>query len=349
MEAFDEDFNLTKTYYKGLEAIVTSKPVHSKRWYFDYLYDSEMEGQCVDAFLLYHQVMVPFVNGLAYIFDNHVAPCMEEEQATELRQFFQPINPIEFKEGESPVSEVIAIDSELHEQLDAFDGLDDETPDDEFDKTADELGRLLLERLEYRFGGHLHLYWKLYKALEPKEIRLMDSLLQRPVAQRIVRQAWEEFVEEEGVEAAENRFDLPDDFFKQDLDDSSHRDHLYIHPKVKARGSHVFVQFINYLADCGYINDDAEVKSLLAYRLTGRCRPEGELPAIQWNGKNGKSYELVYVVRYLTERGDYKKMRQFFAGPEWVKDRDSSYANSANSEFRRFLCDLYPEVCPFVK
>ena len=82
---------------------------------------------------------------------------------------------------------------------------------------------------------------------------------------------------------------------------------------------------------------------MLVYRLTGRCRPEGEeLPVIEWYGRNGKSYELIYLVRYLSDRADYKKMRQFFTGPEWVKDRDSSYANSADSEF-------YPEVCEFKK
>ena len=107
--------------------------------------------------------------------------------------------------------------------------------------------------------------------------------------------------------------------------------------------------FIDWLAEKGYIADDNAVKALLAYRLTGRCRPDGdELPAIEWRGKNGKSYELIYLVRYLSDRADYKKMRRFFTGPEWVKDRDSSYANAADSEFRKQMSEFYPEVCKFV-
>lgn len=58
--------------------------------------------------------------------------------------------------------------------------------------------------------------------------------------------------------------------------------------------------------------------------------------------------ELIYLVRFLSDRGDYRKMRRFFTGPEWVKDRDSSYANAADSEFRRQMSEFYPEVCKFV-
>ena len=99
-----------------------------------------------------------------------------------------------------------------------------------------------------------------------------------------------------------------------------------------------------------YIADDNDVKALFAYRLTGRCRPEGkDLPVIEWHGKNNKPYELIYIIKSFSDRGDYKKMRLFFQGPEWVKDRDSSYANSADSEFRRKMAEFYPEVCEFKK
>ena len=104
--------------------------------------------------------------------------------------------------------------------------------------------------------------------------------------------------------------------------------------------------FIDWLADKGYIADDNEVKALFAYRLTGRCRPEGkELTAIEWRGKNNKPYELIYIIKSFSDRADYKKMRLFFQGPEWVKDRDSSYANSADSEFRRQVEKFYPFIC----
>jgi hypothetical protein len=40
------------------------------------------------------------------------------------------------------------------------------------------------------------------------------------------------------------------------------------------------------------------------------------LPAIEWHGKNNKPYELIYIVRNFSDRGDYRKMRLFFQGPE---------------------------------
>ena len=42
-------------------------------------------------------------------------------------------------------------------------------------------------------------------------------------------------------------------------------------------------------------------------------------------------------------------MRRFFEGPEWVKEKDSSYAKSADSEFRRKMVVFYPDVCEFRK
>lgn len=35
----------------------------------------------------------------------------------------------------------------------------------------------------------------------------------------------------------------------------------------------------------------------------------------------------------------------FSYAPEWVKNRDSSYANSADSEFRRQVEMFYPSIC----
>jgi hypothetical protein len=114
--------------------------------------------------------------------------------------------------------------------------------------------------------------------------------------------------------------------------------------EVVRRGAATFVELINYLSESGYIEDHPAVKALFAYRLTGRCRPEGTLPPITWRGKNGKSYELIFLIRYLSERGDYRKMRRFFQGPEWVKDRDSSYAIDADSKFKQRIEELFPEV-----
>ena len=72
-------------------------------------------------------------------------------------------------------------------------------------------------------------------------------------------------------------------------------------------------------------------------------RPERVVP-IEWYGRNGKSYELIYLVKMLTDRGDYRKMRSFFVGPKWVADRDSSYARGADYRLKELLHKLYPTL-----
>ena len=67
------------------------------------------------------------------------------------------------------------------------------------------------------------------------------------------------------------------------------------------------------------------------------------------NGKDEiRKNEQIYLARYLSDRPDYRKMRRFFTGPEWVKGRYSSYANSADTEIRKLKAEYYPEVCRFV-
>jgi hypothetical protein len=187
----------------------------------------------------------------------------------------------------------------------------------------------------------LHYYWNYYDLFTPKERNLIESILDHPLAMDLVDQIWEEY-------KASFDFTLPDDFFHSrcTADDT---EHLHVKLSVEDEGAALFTEFINYLAEKGYIEDSPAVKNLFAYRLTGYYRPDGELSPIVWNGKNGKSYELIYLIRSLCDRGDYKKMRRFFEGPEWVKEKDSSYAHSADTEFRRKMSELYPGVCEFRK
>ena len=44
-----------------------------------------------------------------------------------------------------------------------------------------------------------------------------------------------------------------------------------------------------------------------------------------------------------------KIRRRFFDGLRWLKAKDSSYANSADSEFRKRMSEFYPEICEFKK
>ena len=198
--------------------------------------------------------------------------------------------------------------------------------------------------LETDLATHLHYYWDLHDEFTLKERNLIEPILEHPLAVDLVNRIWEEYK----ASFDDTPFSLPDDFFhsKCAADDT---EHLHVKLSVEDKGAELFTEFINYVAEKGYIEDSPAVKSLFAYRLTGYYRPEGDLPHIVWSGRNGKSYELIYILRYLCDRGDYKKMRRFFEGPDWVKEKDSSYAHSADTEFRRKMSEFYPGICEFKK
>jgi hypothetical protein len=219
--------------------------------------------------------------------------------------------------------------------------------DDDSDEALDRYFSDYRHFLETDLATNLHYYWDWYDDFTLKERNLIDPILDNPLAKDLIDRIWEEY--QNPKPKPSEPFTLPDDFFDWRNKADSPKEFFYMDDAFKKKGVETFVAFINWLADKGYIKDDNEMKALFAYRLTGRCRPEGEeLPVIEWYGKNGKPYELIYLVRFLSDRGDYRKMRRFFTGPEWVKDRDSSYANSADSEFRKQMSEFYPEVCKFV-
>lgn len=195
--------------------------------------------------------------------------------------------------------------------------------------------------LETDLTTHLHYYWDLYDEFTLKERNLIEPILENPLITDLVDQIWEDY-------KASWEFALPDDFFQSKCaaDDT---EHLYLKLKTENKGVETFTEFINYVAEKGYIEDAPDVKRLFAYRLSGYQRPDDDLSPIVWNGKNGKSYELIYILRYLCDRADYKKMRRFFECPEWVKEKDSSYANSADTEFRKRMSEFYPGICEFKK
>lgn len=193
------------------------------------------------------------------------------------------------------------------------------------------------------FRNSLFMYWEGYDDLVIKERQIIERIISNPLATQLVARYKEEY---KAMKQDVQPFFLPDDFFssKCAADDT---EHLYLKLPVESKGVEVFNEFINYVAEKGYIENSPSVKRLFAYRLTGYYRPEGELSPIVWNGNNGKSYELIYIIRYLCDRGNYKKMRRFFEGPEWVKEKDSSYALSADSTFKLRMSEFYPDICPF--
>ena len=147
----------------------------------------------------------------------------------------------------------------------------------------------------------------------------------------------------QGGDYIDTEFCLPDDYFSFHNEADDTKEFFGLHPEVIKAGVEPFVQLVNHLAEAGYIDASAANKQLFAYRFSGRMRPEKVEP-IEWHGKNGNSYELIYLVRNLTERANYRKMRNFFTGPKWVKDRDSSYARGADYHLKAYLHQLYPTL-----
>lgn len=170
------------------------------------------------------------------------------------------------------------------------------------------------------------LYTDNIKSFKLRERRIIEAILARPEATAIpVTQ-----------ESDGDGFSLPADYFSQKMELGHADEHFNLRHEVVAAGAERFTEFINYLSESGYIDNSLAVKQLFAYRFSGRMRPEMVVP-LEWHGRNGKSYELIYLVKMLTERADYRKMHRFFFGPDWPKDRDSSYAKNASYEFKVFV------------
>lgn len=138
-------------------------------------------------------------------------------------------------------------------------------------------------------------------------------------------------------------FHLSEDYFSIRHESDHAEEYFGLHPDVIKAGPKQFELLVNTLSELGYIDSAPAVKRLFAYRFSGRMRPEKVEP-IEWHGRNGNSYELIYLVRNLTERANYRKMRNFFWRPKWVADRDSSYARGADYRLKETLHKLYPTL-----
>lgn len=233
------------------------------------------------------------------------------------------------------------LQSSLIELIDAAD-----SDDDTFLRTLNKYYEDYGQFCKSMFRMYLDYYWDSHDQLKLMELLLIDAILAHPSAQELIPGLRTEYLarkKQDDEEPAD--FSLPRDFFTADNRHDEPKEYFYLSDDVTTKGVETFRSFIEYLARNGYIDNTASVKALFAYRLTGRCRPEGELPVIIWHGRNGSAYELIYVIKHFTERGDYKKMRRFFHSLNWPKSHYSAYADGANAEFKRSLEKLYPKAC----
>ena len=243
------------------------------------------------------------------------------------------------------------------------------------DELWERYSECLLEFLSSTIPIGLYYYWDWYNDFVFQERRLLDSLLKDPDIQEMVKgirghyearnslpenklelpllEAGQEQGQDEGkaeetemaseVDEEQESFQLADDFFDiKNKDKEANKDEYYkISDRYRQEGwERIMQELIDWLAQEGYIDEDKAVKEQFAYRMTGYCRPK-QLCQIEWHGRNEKSHELIYLIKHLPMRADYKKMKAIFTGPEWVKKSDSSYADLADADFKRKLDELY--------
>ena len=205
---------------------------------------------------------------------------------------------------------------------------------------------------------------QLKKRAIPSEIKVYNRLLERIDSYPELKNAYEDYKSEENSQSdirlsdeSNNKEELKVAFQDLDIFNSESnfselkREELLssINSDILEQGEGTFKEFINFLAYSGCIDDDDSVKQLMAYRLTGKCRPKGDLEKIPWNPD--KLNELAYVIRHSSLKyinGKYKKARDFFEGPKFPANISiiRTYADNAPLEFRSKLHELYPKMFP---
>lgn len=195
----------------------------------------------------------------------------------------------------------------------------------------------------------------------PKESRVAEPTkpkIERPVAEEekdTPIPVMNDFIEqkptkEEGHLYPDSKYGfIPENYFEQKIDKAHPDDHYNLVEEIQEKGEEQFFDFITYLVDQQYIENNDEQKALFAYRLTGRLRPkDDDLPPVWWSGKNNSPKELLYIIRYCVDFSSKKKfskqMKKFFDGPNWPTKDYSTIADWADTPFREALHGMY-EVC----
>ena len=183
----------------------------------------------------------------------------------------------------------------------------------------------------------LFIYWDDPSQMLPEEREQIEEITHRPLAGALYDTLHCEY-----DTAQQNQpFTLPHDYFALPTPRSASSECLSMHIEIIKAGVEKFATLVNYLADKGYINHTD--RQLFAYRFSAKQRPATVEP-IEWHAPDCRPYELIYLVRILSERADYRKMRNFFTGPDWPARSTASYAKGASFELKTFVSELYPSI-----
>lgn len=145
-------------------------------------------------------------------------------------------------------------------------------------------------------------------------------------------------------------FFIGEDYFKQQPDSDKNRYFCKLKKCVSDEGGTKFMEFINWLATKGDIENTPETKATFAFRLTGICPPQKIVEKIEWKGK---ATYLFYIIKNFHKKEDSKreKLEEFFSCKDVLFKnvaRFSSHAKrgekTTKDTFLLKIRELYPDI-----
>lgn len=235
-------------------------------------------------------------------------------------------------------------------------------------------GRVNMEMLQLDLKETIQKYQEEKEWYTPKEQRIIEEIIKKTDCIDIYNLASSEnsnklkmggldmlpnIIDRDCPKEQIQKLELPDDYFElpSNEDDCISVDH--IHPLVKKRGVTVFKDFIEYVAEQGYIENNLETKASFAYRLTGILRPDNLLERIEWKKDRDRNSRCLYylVKNFYTGNGrkdigssafpnsKYERMKRFFICKTDIPN-PSSYAIGSSAfrkKLREFFSDKFEE------
>lgn len=149
-------------------------------------------------------------------------------------------------------------------------------------------------------------------------------------------------------------FILPDDYFDQKSIENNNLYFCRLQEYVKEKGSEIFMEFINYLAENGYIENTVAVKEKLAFCLTGIILSKSSMKIVDKIEWKKEARYLFYIISHFYKKWDCKRdrMKDIFSckDPKFEKNISSfsSYAIrgdlNTKDPFLIKIRDLYPKI-----
>lgn len=174
----------------------------------------------------------------------------------------------------------------------------------------------------------------------PKEINSIEIL---ETSSGLPQEITSDKASETDDENNNKNFFLDEDYFNQQPVPDQNAYFCKLKEYVKAGEGTKFMEFINWLAKEGYIENTPETKATFAFRLTGICPPENLIEKIEW--KKGVN-EMAYIIRYFyPQTTKWSKIKIFFTSSLQNFDQQtSSYADNVDPTFEKNILKFYPNI-----